>query len=88
MITNATVSFAFQLLYHATNIFRTQHFVRHDKVREEISKKVRALKVLKSHLLKELDILMETKKELRQTAERLAERYEDINDKQKELAHR
>jgi len=78
----------FQLLYHATNIFRTQHFVRHDKVREEISKKVRTLKALKTHLLKELDTLVETKKELRQTAERLAERYEDINDKQKELARR
>lgn len=31
---------------------------------------------------------MEAKKELRQTAERLAEKYEDINDKQKELARR
>ncbi|XP_018300160.1 nuclear pore complex protein Nup88 isoform X2 [Mycetomoellerius zeteki] len=81
-----SLSESLELLYHATNIFRTQHFVRHDKVREEISKKVRALKALKSHLLKELDTLMETKKELRQTAERLAERYEDINDKQKELA--
>ncbi|XP_071574996.1 nuclear pore complex protein Nup88 [Temnothorax nylanderi] len=83
-----SLSESLELLYHATNIFRTQHFVRHDKVREEISKKVRALKALKSHLLKELDALMETKKELRQTAERLAERYEDINDKQKELARR
>ncbi|XP_018300154.1 nuclear pore complex protein Nup88 isoform X1 [Mycetomoellerius zeteki] len=83
-----SLSESLELLYHATNIFRTQHFVRHDKVREEISKKVRALKALKSHLLKELDTLMETKKELRQTAERLAERYEDINDKQKELARR
>ncbi|XP_024872573.1 nuclear pore complex protein Nup88 [Temnothorax curvispinosus] len=83
-----SLSESLELLYHATNIFRTQHFVRHDKVREEISKKVRALKALKSHLLKELDALIETKKELRQTAERLAERYEDINDKQKELARR
>lgn len=31
---------------------------------------------------------METKKELRQTAELLAEKYEDINDKQKEFARR
>lgn len=77
-----------QLLYHATNIFRTQHFVRQDKVREEIGKKVRALKALKTHLLKELDTLTETKMELRQTAERLAERYEDIKDKQKQLARR
>lgn len=83
-----SLSESLELLYHATNIFRTQHFVRHDKVREEISKKVRALKALKSHLLKELDTLTETKKELRQTAELLAERYEDINDKQKELARR
>ncbi|XP_011873119.1 PREDICTED: nuclear pore complex protein Nup88 [Vollenhovia emeryi] len=83
-----SLSESLELLYHATNIFRTQHFVRHDKVREEIGKKVRALKALKSHLLKEVDTLMETKKELRQTAERLAERYEDINDKQKELARR
>ncbi|XP_032682872.1 nuclear pore complex protein Nup88 [Odontomachus brunneus] len=77
-----------ELLYHATNIFRTQHFVRHDKVREEINKKVHALKVLKIHLLKELDVLTKTKKELRETAERLAERYEEINDEQKKLACR
>lgn len=31
---------------------------------------------------------METKKELQQTAGRLAERYEDIKDKQEELARR
>lgn len=83
-----SLSESLELLYHATNIFRTQHFVQHDKVREEISKKVRAMKALKTHLLKELDTLMETKKELRYTAEHLAERYEDINDKQKELARR
>lgn len=57
-------------------------------MRQEFNKKVRALKSLKTHLLKELDALMETKKELRHTAERLAEQYEDIKDKQKELACR
>ncbi|XP_076181776.1 nuclear pore complex protein Nup88 isoform X2 [Ptiloglossa arizonensis] len=77
-----------KLLYHATDIFRKEHFVKHDNVREEISKKVLALKVMKSHLLKELGILMETKKELHQTAERLAERYEDIKDEQEKLAQR
>ncbi|KAL0114541.1 hypothetical protein PUN28_011677 [Cardiocondyla obscurior] len=82
-----SLSESLELLYHATNIFRTQHFVRHDKVREEISKKVRALKALKNHLLKELDTLTEIKN-LKQTAERLAERYEDIKDKQEELASR
>ncbi|XP_014468354.1 PREDICTED: nuclear pore complex protein Nup88 [Dinoponera quadriceps] len=83
-----SLSECLELLYHATNIFRTQHFVRHDKVREEINKKVHALKVLKTHLLKELDVLMETKKELQRTTEHVAERYEDIKEKQKELARR
>ncbi|XP_031828609.1 nuclear pore complex protein Nup88 [Nomia melanderi] len=77
-----------QLLYYATDIFRKEHFTRHDNVREEIGKKVRALKVMKTHLLKELDNLMEAKKELQQTAERLAERYEDIKDEQEQLAQR
>ncbi|KAK1117799.1 hypothetical protein K0M31_015734 [Melipona bicolor] len=77
-----------QLLYHATDIFRKEHFVKHDTVREEIGKKVRALKVTKTQLLKELDALLETKKELHQTAERLAERYEDIKDEQEKLAQR
>ncbi|KZC11424.1 Nuclear pore complex protein Nup88, partial [Dufourea novaeangliae] len=77
-----------QLLYHATDIFRKEHFVRHDSVREEIGKKIRALKVMKTHLLKELDSLIEAKRELKHTAERLAERYEDIKDEQEKLAQR
>ncbi|XP_076645956.1 nuclear pore complex protein Nup88 [Halictus rubicundus] len=77
-----------QLLYHATDIFRKEHFVRHDNVRKEIGKKVRALKLMKTHLLKQLDSLMEARKDLQQTAERLAERYEDIKDEQERLAKR
>ncbi|XP_076750215.1 nuclear pore complex protein Nup88 [Xylocopa sonorina] len=77
-----------QLLYHATDIFRKEHFAKQDTVRETIGKKVRALKVMKTQLLKELDTLMETKKELQHTAEHLAERYEDIKYVQENLAQR
>ena len=80
--------FTFQLLYRATTIFRSQYFARHDKVREEIGKKVRSLKALKNHQLKELEYLIKVKKELQQTAEKLAERYEDIKDNQEDLARR
>ncbi|XP_012288846.1 nuclear pore complex protein Nup88 isoform X2 [Orussus abietinus] len=83
-----TVQEYLELLYRATHIFRTQHFVRHDKVREELGKKARTLKALKNHQMKELDILMETRKELQQAAEHLAERYEDIKDNQEYLARR
>lgn len=49
---------------------------------------MRALKVMKIQLLKDLETLIETKKELHQTAERLAERYEDIKDEQEKLAQK
>lgn len=77
-----------QLLYHATDIFRKEHFVKHDTVREEIGKKTCALKVMKTHLLQELHNLMETKTELHQNAARLAEHYEDIKDTQEKLVRR
>ncbi|XP_043276601.1 nuclear pore complex protein Nup88 isoform X2 [Venturia canescens] len=77
-----------ELLYRATHVFRDQHFARLDEVRGEIEKKVRALKALKNHQLKELATLMETRNELQEMAEYLAERYEDIKDTQVELAGR
>ncbi|XP_014206960.1 nuclear pore complex protein Nup88 [Copidosoma floridanum] len=77
-----------ELLYRATSIFRKQHFVHHDKVREEFAKKVRTLKALKIHQLKELEYLSEEKMCLQKKAENLAEKYEDIKDKQEELAKR
>ena len=75
-------------MYRATTVFRKQHFNQHDKVREEFGKRVRTLKALKNHQLKELEHLSEMKKYLHEKAENLAERYEDIKDKQEELARR
>lgn len=72
----------------ATTVFRTHHFVKHDRVRGEIGKKVRALKALKNHQLKELEALMMIKEELQAKAHDLAERYEDIKEKQEKLAKR
>jgi hypothetical protein len=75
-------------LYRATTVFRKQHFIRHDKVQTEVGKKVRTLKALKTHQLKELENLSEMKKYLHEKVGSLAERYEDIKDKQEELARR
>ncbi|XP_034952149.1 nuclear pore complex protein Nup88 [Chelonus insularis] len=77
-----------ELLDRATNIFRKHHFTKHDKIRSEIGRKVRALKALKNHQLKELDSLIQTKKELHDKAQHLAERYEDIKEIQEHLAKR
>ncbi|XP_046589711.1 nuclear pore complex protein Nup88 [Neodiprion lecontei] len=77
-----------QLLLRATEVFRSEHFARHNKVRTEIAKRVRTLRALKTHQLKELELLAEQKKKLQEVAERLAERYEDMKDQQEELARR
>uniref|UniRef100_A0A0C9RHR5 Mbo_1 protein n=1 Tax=Fopius arisanus TaxID=64838 RepID=A0A0C9RHR5_9HYME len=77
-----------ELLYRAIHVFRTNHFVKHDKVHAEITRKVRTLNDLKNHQLNELDNLMKIRKDLQSKAEQLAERYEDIKDKQEELAKR
>ncbi|OXU27941.1 hypothetical protein TSAR_010338, partial [Trichomalopsis sarcophagae] len=76
-----------ELLIRATTVFR-KHFVHHDKVRDECNRKVRTLKALKNHQMKELESLTEMKKDLHEKAGNLAERYEDIKDKQEELARR
>lgn len=78
----------FQRLYRATGHFRANHFIRHGKAREEMVNKVRTLKVLKTHQLRELQLLMKTKEEVQQTLARLAERYEETKDAQENLAKR
>lgn len=78
----------FQLLLRATNVFRSEHFARQDKVQAEIAKRTRTLRALKTHQLKELESMSEMRKQLQEAAERLAERYEDIKDKQMQFTRR
>ncbi|KAH0546993.1 hypothetical protein KQX54_016609 [Cotesia glomerata] len=78
----------FELLDQATNVLRSNYFVKHDRIRNEISKKVRALKALKIHQINELNDLMLIKAELHSKAQHLAERYEDIKEHQEELTRR
>ncbi|XP_014296853.1 nuclear pore complex protein Nup88 [Microplitis demolitor] len=78
----------FEFLDCVTNVLRGNYFVKHDHVRNEIGKKVRALKALKIHQLNELNNLMQIKAELHDKAQHLAERYEDIKEHQEELTRR
>ena len=49
---------------------------------------MRTLQTLKQHQLQELEHMELQKGQLKQTAEQLAEKYEDIKDKQEELTKR
>jgi len=50
--------------------------------------RVRTLQTLKQHQLQELEHMEQEKLKLKQTAEQLAEKYEDTKDKQEEITKR
>jgi hypothetical protein len=50
--------------------------------------RVRTLQTLKQHQLRELEHMEQEKLKLKQTAEQLAEKYEDTKDKQEEITKR
>ncbi|XP_058825698.1 nuclear pore complex protein Nup88 [Topomyia yanbarensis] len=83
-----TAQESFELLTQATRMLREHYFVRHDKARQEIEKRVHVLRLLKVQQLNEIAQLQQEKQQIRETAERLAENYEDICDKQSALFKR
>uniref|UniRef100_A0A1Q3F3Y6 Putative nuclear pore complex nup88/rnup84 component n=1 Tax=Culex tarsalis TaxID=7177 RepID=A0A1Q3F3Y6_CULTA len=79
---------SFELLTQATRMLREHYFAKHEKARQEIERRVHVLKLLKQQQLAEIDQLQQEKQQIRETAERLAENYEDICDKQSALFKR
>lgn len=77
-----------ELLTHATQVLREQYFQKHDKAKQEIEKRVKVLQLLKEQQQKEIKQLLADKEVIRRNAERLAERYDDICDKQQLLFKR
>uniref|UniRef100_A0A182JC17 Nucleoporin Nup88 n=1 Tax=Anopheles atroparvus TaxID=41427 RepID=A0A182JC17_ANOAO len=79
---------AFELLTQATRMLREHYFVRHEKARQEIEKREHVLRLLKQQQLNDIGELQAEKQKIRATAERLAETYEDLCDKQNTLFKR
>lgn len=77
-----------ELLMHATQTLRDQYFNKHDKARQEIQKRIKVLSLLKEQQFKEIDDLQREKENIRDNAERLAETYEDVCEKQQALLRR
>ncbi|KAJ6633185.1 Nuclear pore complex protein Nup88 [Pseudolycoriella hygida] len=76
------------LLMNAIEILREKYFPRLSKARMEIDKRVKHLQVLKEQQKQEITQLQKEKDEIRAKAERLAELYEDVSDKQQILFKR
>lgn len=77
-----------ELLTHSIHILRDQYFIRLDKAREEILKRLKLQQMLRQHQLQEVAQLQKEKEQIREKAERLAEIYEDSYERQQTLLKR
>ncbi|KAF5291611.1 hypothetical protein FQA39_LY14333 [Lamprigera yunnana] len=78
----------YELLQRASKALREEHFKFHDKAYEEIKKRIKVLQMLKNYQINELIKLGKEKQSLQDKAEYLAEKYEDVADKQNGLRKR
>ncbi|CAJ0945977.1 unnamed protein product [Ranitomeya imitator] len=77
-----------QLLSRATQVFREEYILKQDMAREEIQRRVKLLITQKEKQRKDLQYRKEERKSLKETAERLAEKYEEAKEKQDDLLSR
>ncbi|KAJ8932272.1 hypothetical protein NQ314_014798 [Rhamnusium bicolor] len=75
----------YELLQRASQVFREEYFKHHTKAREEIEKRIQTLNMLKKNQQKEIARMDGEREILQEKASSLAEKYEDIKDKQDEL---
>lgn len=75
-------------MQRAAQVFREDYVKYYTKAREEIEKRVHFLNMIKENQRNNLENLEKEKQILQENAERLAEKYEDIRDKQEELSKR
>lgn len=78
----ATPKESIELVLDAFQRLRDQYITKHDNVRQKIENRVKILRVLDEQQRQEMAELQQEKWKLRENAEHLAEKYEEINDRQ------
>lgn len=82
---DATAKESIELLLDAFQRLRDQYISKHNDVRQKIEKRVKVLAVLDEQQRQEVTELIKEKGRLRENAERLAEKYEEIVERQQVL---
>uniref|UniRef100_A0AAR2K943 Nucleoporin 88 n=1 Tax=Pygocentrus nattereri TaxID=42514 RepID=A0AAR2K943_PYGNA len=78
-----------QLLSRATQVFREEYILKLDLAREEMQRRVKLLTGQKNKQLEDLALCREeSRKSLREAAERLADKYEDAKYRQEAIMNR
>lgn len=79
---DATPKESIELMLDAFQRLRDQYITKHDNVRKKIEKRVEILRILDEQQRQEVTELLEEKGKLRENAERLADKYDEITDRQ------
>lgn len=82
---DATAKESIELLLEAFQRLRDQYITKHDTVRQKMENRVKILRMLDEQQQQEVAELLQEKTKLRENAERLAEKYEEINERQQVL---
>lgn len=82
---DATPKESIELLLEAFQRLRDQYITKHETVRQKLEQRTKILRVLDEQQQQEIDELLQEKTKLRENAERLAEKYEEINEQQQVL---
>lgn len=77
-----------QLLSRATQVFREEYILKQDMAREEMQRWVKLLTGQKTKQLEEMAVCKEERMTLRESAERLADKYEDAKYRQEAITKR
>ena len=77
-----------QLISRATQVFREQYILKQDLAKEGIQRRVKLLCDQKKKQLEDLNYCREERKSLREMAERLADKYEEAEEKQEDIMNR
>lgn len=79
---DATPKESIELMLDAFQRLRDQYISKHDMVRQKLEKHVKILRLIDEQQRQEVAELVQEKEKLRENAEYLAEKYEEINDRQ------
>lgn len=79
---------AFELLISSFKVMRENQFQKHDQVRQAISKRVKILECMKNQQRDDIAQLFENKELIQEKAYQLADKHEDIMERQQSLQRR
>lgn len=75
----------YELLTQAVEVLRTQYLKRHELVRSEFARRIHTINLCKEQQKQDIADLEKEKKIIRDKAHKLAERFEEISDRQEML---